>query len=71
MTDASFEHLRSSRVDIREGRNIVLPGVSPSEVSEPVVFRNRLVFQVEVLDPTVGTRDGDGIRNVRMTISRS
>jgi len=34
-----------------------------------MVFRDRLVFQVEVYDPASGRRDGDGIRGVKFTIT--
>jgi hypothetical protein len=44
-----------------EGRNVLLPGFAASEVRERMVFGDRLVFQVEVFDPAVGSDDGDGI----------
>jgi hypothetical protein len=53
---------------VKEGRNISLPGFAPYEVSDPMVFRERMVFQVEVFDRNVGTNDGDGIDHVRFTI---
>jgi hypothetical protein len=49
---------------------IVLPGYSPGQVSDPMVFRDRLVIQVEVYDPDFGNHDGAGINNVRFTIER-
>jgi hypothetical protein len=52
----------------KQGRNITLPGFSPNEASQPMVFRNRMVFQAEVMDKNVGNYDGAGIDNVRFTI---
>jgi hypothetical protein len=60
--------LRSSHVEIKEGRAIVLPGYSQADVTEPMVFRDKVVFQVEVFDPNVGSQDGDGIQDVKITI---
>lgn len=54
---------------IKEGRNITLPGFAQYEVSEPMVFSERMVFQVEVRDRSVGPNDGDGIESVRFTIT--
>lgn len=52
----------------KEGRNITLPGVAQSEVSEPMVFGDQIVFQVEVWDKSAGTADGEGIRHVEFVI---
>jgi len=49
---------------------IILPGVSQDQVTDPVVFRDKLVFRVEAYDPSVGTTDGAGIDNVKITINR-
>ena len=54
---------------VKDGRNITLPGFAQYEVSDPMVFRERMVFQVEVRDRSVGPNDGDGIDNVRFTIT--
>ena len=54
---------------VKEGRNVTLPGFAQYEVSEPMVFRDRMVFQVEVRDRGVGPNDGDGIENVRFAIT--
>jgi hypothetical protein len=54
---------------VKGGRNITLPGFTPAEASEPMVFRDRMVFQAEVFDANVGTYDGAGIDNVRFTIA--
>ena len=54
---------------VKEGRNITLPGFAQYEVSDPMVFRDRMVFQIEVRDRSVGPNDGDGIDNVRFTIT--
>lgn len=53
---------------VMNGRNLAFPGYSPGEVSEPMIFRDRMVFQAEVFDANVGTNDGDGIDNVQFTI---
>jgi hypothetical protein len=53
---------------VKGGRNVTLPGFSPAEVSEPMVFRDKMVFQAEVFDANVGTHDGAGIENVTFTI---
>jgi hypothetical protein len=60
-------NLRNNR-PVKDGRNILLPGFSQAQVSNPMVFRDRAVFQVEVFDDDVGTQDGDGIKNVTFTI---
>jgi len=52
----------------KEGRNITLPGIAQSEVAEPMVFHDQIVFQVEVWDKSVGTADGEGIRHVEFVI---
>ncbi len=52
-----------------EGRNVLLPGFSQSAVKTPMVFKDSVVFQVEVFDETVGKRDGDGIASVTFSIS--
>ncbi len=49
---------------------IVLPGYDQTEVSDPMVFRDKLVFHVEVYNPAVGTTNGAGIRNVKFTIAQ-
>lgn len=53
---------------VMDGRNLTFPGYSQGEVSEPMVFRDRMVFQAEVFDANVGTVDGDGIDYVQFTI---
>jgi hypothetical protein len=62
------QNLHSSHEEIMEGRNLVFPGYSQADVTEPMVFRDKLVFQVEVFDASVGSRDGDGIKDVKITI---
>lgn len=54
-----------------EGRNVLLPGFSASEVADPMVFRDRMVFRIEVFDTTDGRPhpDGYGIRNVVFRIT--
>ena len=51
-----------------QGRVILLPGFEQSDVTEPMVFRDRLVFQVEVFDGRVGLYDGAGIEHVTFRI---
>ncbi len=53
---------------VNGGRNIVLPGPGTVE-NGAVVFRDSVVFQVEVFDRNAGQDDGAGIREVRFTIS--
>lgn len=53
---------------VKGGRNLLLPGFTgPS--TNPVTFRDRIVFQVEVFDSTVGQYDGAGIQDVQFFIS--
>jgi hypothetical protein len=63
-----FLNIRNAN-PVKDGRNVTLPGFSPAEVSEPMVFRDRMVFRVEVFDTNVGTTDGAGIDHVRFTIT--
>lgn len=51
-----------------QGRVILLPGFDQSEVSDPMVFRDRLVFRVEVFDSRAGSVDGAGIQDVTFRI---
>lgn len=53
---------------VNGGRNIVLPG-SGTVQDGTVVFRDSVVFQVEVFDRNVGQYDGAGIRDVTFKIS--
>jgi hypothetical protein len=62
------QNLHSSYEEIMEGRTIVFPGYLQADVTEPMVFRDRIVFQVEVFDASVGSKDGDGIKDVKITI---
>jgi len=61
-------NLRNNR-PVNDGRNIAFPGFSQAQISNPMVFRDRMVFQVEVFDANVGTKDGDGIENVTFRIT--
>lgn len=54
---------------VNNGRNVLLPGVQTVTDPDNVVFRDRLVFQVEVFDRNVGRRDGDGISTVTFRIT--
>jgi hypothetical protein len=53
---------------------IVIPGFKPDELKGPefdgAIFRDSLVFQVEVYDPSQGNKDGAGIEKVKITIER-
>jgi hypothetical protein len=49
---------------------IILPGISPAQVTTPMVFYGKLALQVEVYDPYFGQFDGAGIDNVRFTVQR-
>jgi hypothetical protein len=53
---------------------IIIPGFKPEELKgsefDGVVFRDRLVFRVEVYDPSKGDKDGAGIEKVKITIKR-
>jgi len=61
------DFLRSSSPD-NQGRVILLPGFDPSEVADPMVFRDQVVFQVEVFDTRAGLVDGAGIQDVTFRI---
>jgi hypothetical protein len=51
-----------------QGRVVLLPGFDQSEVTDPMVFRDRMVFQVEVFDTRAGQVDGAGIQDVTFRI---
>lgn len=54
---------------LNNSRYVVLPGYMPGNIDrEDPAFRDKLVFQVEVFDPAVGTHDGAGIQEVQFTI---
>ncbi len=53
---------------VNQGRNVVLPGFGTTQ-NGIVVFRDSIVFQVEVFDRNVGQSDGAGIRDVTFKIS--
>lgn len=53
--------LRGSFIQSNGGRNVLLPGIEQAQVTNPMIFRDRLPVRVEVFDDTVGTQDGDGI----------
>ena len=54
---------------VNNGRNVLIPGVQTVADPDNVVFRDRLVFQVEVFDRKEGRRDGDGISTVTFRIT--
>ena len=53
---------------VNQGRNLLLPGFAPHETSDPMVFRDKIVFQAKVFDKNVGRYDGAGIESVTFTI---
>jgi hypothetical protein len=61
--------LRGSFVQSNGGRNVLLPGVPQSQVSDPMRFRERLPVRVEVFNSDLSTEDGDGIANVNFTLT--
>ena len=61
--DDGNDFLRGSS-STNQGRVILLPGFDQSEVTSPPVFRDRLVFRVEVFDTRAGVYDGAGIQQV-------
>jgi hypothetical protein len=58
----------TSSSESNQGRVVLLPGFDPSEVTDPVVFRDRMVFRVEVFDTRAGQVDGAGIQDVTFRI---
>jgi hypothetical protein len=65
--DDGNDFLRGSSTS-NQGRVILLPGFEPAAVTDPAIFRDRLVFQVEVFDARAGLFDGAGIRHVSFRI---
>ena len=65
--DDGNDFLRGS-LDDNQGRNILLPGFAQDQISDPMVFRDRIVFRVEVFDTRVGLQDGAGIEDVDFKI---
>lgn len=65
--DDGNDFLRSHS-ESNQGRVILLPGFLQSEVADPVLFRDRMVFQVEVFDTRAGWYDGAGIQDVTFQI---
>jgi len=65
--DDGNDFLRGSSPN-NQGRVILLPGFDQSEVTEPMVFRDRIVFRVEVFDTRAGLYDGAGIQDVTFHI---
>ena len=65
--DDGNDFLRGSSPN-NQGRVILLPGVEQADVSDPMVFRERMVFRVEVFDTRAGLVDGAGIRDVTFQI---
>jgi|WetSurMetagenome_2_1015567.scaffolds.fasta_scaffold34696_2 hypothetical protein len=61
------QNLRNNR-GVNSGRNLLLPGFASYEVTSPMVFHDKIVFQAEVFDRNVGKTDGAGIESVTFTI---
>jgi hypothetical protein len=61
--DDGNDFIRGSS-DTNQGRVILLPGFQQSQVSDPMVFDDLIVFGVEVFDTRAGLNDGAGIREV-------
>ena len=61
------DYLRGSSTS-NQGRVILLPGFAQSEVTDPMVFRDRVAFRVEVFDTRAGLFDGAGIQEVSFRI---
>lgn len=54
--------------DFLQGRRVILPGLTPQQVTIPPVFRNRISFGIEAYDIRFGTHDGAGIDRVDITL---
>lgn len=65
--DDGNDFLRGS-LDDNQGRNILLPSFAQDDVNDPMVFRDRIVFRVEVFDTREGLQDGAGIQDVDFKI---
>ena len=65
--DDGNDFLRSS-LNENQGRVALFPGFAPSEIGDPLIFRDRMVLRIEVFDTRVGLTDGDGIREVTFRI---
>ena len=61
--------LHGSFVQSNGGRNVILPGIEQNQVTNPMIFSDRLPVRVEVFDENVGQQDGDGIVAVDFNIS--
>ena len=58
-----------NRRNVNEGRNVLLPGFAASQVSRPMTFWDKIVFQVEVFDSNIGQKDGAGIESVTFAVT--
>jgi hypothetical protein len=65
--DDGNDFIRGSS-NTNQGRVILLPGFSQSELTDPPVFDDLIVFQVEVFDTRAGSTDGAGIQEVTFRI---
>ena len=65
--DDGNDFLRGS-APFNQGRAVALPGFRFDQITDNMVFRDRIVFAVEVFDTRVGLEDGDGIQFVDFSI---
>ncbi|MEA3334519.1 MAG: hypothetical protein U9R25_01315 [Chloroflexota bacterium] len=65
--DDGNDFLRGSS-NSNQGRVILLPGFEQSQVADPMVFQDSLVFQVEIFDVRDSLYDGAGIQEVLFSI---
>jgi hypothetical protein len=65
--DDGNDFLRSNSQS-NQGRVVLLPGFAQSDVTDPMVFRERMVFRVEIFDTRAGLVDGDGVQDVTFRI---
>ncbi len=69
--DAGNPNLQGGQ-PLNDGRYLIIPGYAPGGIDrENPVFRDKLVFRVEVFDAARGgAKDGDGIQNVKFKIAK-
>ncbi len=69
--DSGSNNLHSSFTDIRDGQTVILPRFSRYASVTPPVFKESIVFQIEVFDERIGTENGAGIERVEFEIRPS
>jgi hypothetical protein len=55
--------------DFLQGRRVILPGLTPQQITLPPVFRDWISFGIEAYDIRFGTHDGAGIDRVDIIIT--